>query len=132
MAYTTPPTFVTGVALSAAQLNILSDNQEYFWGLVTSQNPGMVETTIAADGDVFLMIRHTQRYLHVRYQADDRCRIYYDATKVYDVSGTSGTVTTSVDLNSYGLTIGQLYVIKFSIESTGQPLRVSYAYEAAS
>lgn len=132
MAYQTPPTFVTGDALSAAQLNILSDNQEYFYGFTVGQNPAMVATKLAADGDVLMIIRHTQRYLHVRWEAGDRCRIYYDSTNVYDVSGTSGTQDATIDTSSYGLTYGQLYTLKFSIESTGSPLIVSYAYEASS
>lgn len=132
MPYQTPPTFTTGAALSAAQLNILSDNQEYFNGFVISQNPAMVATKLTADGDVNMIIRHTQRYLHVRWEANDRCRIYYDATKVYDVSGVSGTVDATIDLNPYSLVYGQLYTLKFTIESTAAPLIVSYAYEASS
>lgn len=129
MPYQTPPTFTTGAALSAAQLNILSDNQEYFYGFVVSQNPAMVATSIASNGDVLLIIRHTQRYLHVRWEANTRCRIYYDATLVYDVSGAGGVVDATIDLNPYSLVIGQLYTLKFALASTTARI-VYYAYEA--
>lgn len=132
MPYQTPPTFTTGAALSAAQLNILSDNQEYFYGFVVGQNPAMTATRLAADGTVNMIIRHTQRYLHFGYEAGDRCKVYYGATKVYDESGLSGTQNPTVDLNAYGLTYGQIYTLAFEIKSTASPLLVLYAYEAPS
>ena len=81
MAYTTPPTFNTGDILSATQLNILSDDIEYLNGFGWL-SPTMVSVKLAVDGDALFIIRHTQRYLHVKYRAQDNCKIYYDATKV--------------------------------------------------
>lgn len=130
MAYTTPPTFNTSDALTATQLNILSDDIEYLYGYVVAINPAMANIHLDADGDALFVIRHTQRYLHIRYQADDRCRVYYDSTKVYDVSGSSGDTNATIDLNSYGFVVGQLYTLKFTLASTAQPLNAYYAYEA--
>ena len=45
---------------------------------------------------------------------------------------TVGDQTVTVDLNPFGLTLGQLYVLKINIASTNDPLYVYYAYEAAS
>lgn len=132
MAYTTPPTFNTGDILSATQLNILSDDIEYLNGFVVGSSPAMVSVKLAVDGDALFIIRHTQRYLHVKYRAQDNCKIYYDATKVFDGGSSVGDQTRTIDLNPYGLTLNQFYTLKFSIESTADPLYVYYAYEAAS
>ena len=131
MAYQTPPTFVTGGILSAAQLNILSDDIEYLNGFSVSSNPAMTSVHLDVDGDAFFVIKHTQRYLHVKFRALDRCRIYYDAINVYNVDNFSGDETTTIDLNSFGLVLNQYYTLKFSLESTGDPLFVYYAYEAS-
>lgn len=132
MAYTTPPTFNTGDILSAGNLNILSDDIEYLNGFVVGTSPAMVSVNIPVDGDVLFIIKHTQRYLKVKYRAQDRCRIWYNGTNVYDQSGTIGDQTVSIDTNSAGLTLNQFYTLKFSLESTADPLWVYYAYEAAS
>ena len=132
MAYTTPPTFNTGDILSATQLNILSDDIEYLNGFVVGSSPAMVSVNLANDGDVYFIIRHTQRYLHVKYRAQDSCRIYYDAITVYNQGSTVGDRTITVDLNPFGLTLNQIYVLRFTIASTADPLFVYYAYEAAS
>lgn len=132
MAYQTPPTFTTGDVLSATQLNILSDDIEYLNGFAVSASPAMVSVHLDQDGDAFFMIRHTQRYLHFKYRGQDRIRVYYDTTEVYSVDDTVGDQTVAVDLNPFGLTLGQLYVLKINIASTNDPLYVYYAYEAAS
>lgn len=131
MAYTTPPTFTTGSILSAAQLNILSDNIEYLNGFVVGTSPAMVSVNIPVDGDVLFLIRHTQRYLHFKYRANDRIRVYYNATQVYGVDDVPGDQTVVVDLNPFGLVMNQIYTLKFSIASTADPLFVYYACEAS-
>ncbi len=69
MAWTTPPTFVNGAVLSAAQMNILSDDIEYLRGFVSGANPGVPEVTITDNGDIYFLIRHLFQYLHLRVTA---------------------------------------------------------------
>ena len=132
MAWTTPPTFVNGAVLSASQLNILSDDLEYLAGFVTGANPAITAVQLAADGDAFALIRHMHRYLWVQYNANDDVRIFYDATEVYHDGNPGGTRKGWViDLNSFGLTVGQLYTLKFSLDSDEGGVRiVYYAYES--
>lgn len=131
MPFQTPPTFNTGDVISAIQLNILSDDLEYLNGFAVSSNQAMTSVTRATDGNVYFIIKHTSRYLHTKFRALDRCQIYYDATKVYDVDNFGGDATETIDLNPFNLTIGQYYVLKFSLWSTNDPLYVYYAYESA-
>lgn len=131
MPFQTPPTFNTGDVISAIQLNILSDNLEYLNGFSVSSNQAMTSVKLLDDGDALFLIKHTQRYLHTKFRALDRCQIFYDSTKVYDVDNFPGDATETIDLNPFGLTVGQYYVLKFTISSTNDPLYVYYAYESA-
>ena len=131
MPYQAVPTFVDGNILSASQLNILSNNIEYLNGFTVSSSQAMTSVHLEQDGDAYFLIKHTSRYLHTKFRSRDRCQIYYDATKVYDVDNFPGDATETIDLNPFGLTIGQFYVLKFSLQSTNDPLYVYYAYESA-
>ncbi len=131
MPYQAVPTFVNGNILSASQLNILSNNIEYLNGFTVSSSQAMTSVRLGQDGDAYFLIKHTHRYLHTKFRARDRCRIYYDATNVYNVDNFPGDETATIDLNSFGLVTNQYYVLKFSLESTSDPLYVYYAYEAA-
>jgi hypothetical protein len=128
MAWTTPPTFSSGAVLSAAQLNVLSDDLEYLNGFVSGANPAMTSTTITDNGDILHIIRHLHRYLHTKFRATDDVKIYYDATKVYEDGSPPGDDTQIVDLDSYGLTVGQLYTLKFTLAGADNRT-VYYAYE---
>ena len=131
MPYQAVPTFANGNILSASQLNILSNNIEYLNGFAVSSNQAMTSVHLEQDGDAYFLIKHTHRYLHTKFRALDRCRIYYDATNVYNVDNFPGDETATIDLNSFGLVTNQYYVLKFSLESTNDPLYVYYAYESA-
>jgi hypothetical protein len=67
MPYTTPPTFVDTNILSAADLNILSDNQEWFAGIAGGPNPGIVSQSTTGGVDFFMVFRNRQRYLNFKY-----------------------------------------------------------------
>jgi hypothetical protein len=128
--WTSPPTFVADSVLSAAQLNIISDDLEYLYGYVSGQNPCMASLVLTVDGDAFGVVRHLQRYLHVVYLCQDDIKIYYDATEVFHDGAPDGTINDSaiIDLNSFGFTVGQLYTVRFLMDSG----TVFYAYESDS
>jgi hypothetical protein len=130
VAWTSPPTFSSGNVLSAAQLNVLSDNQEFLFGYVSGQNPGIASLVLLTDGDGFGVIRHEQRYLHVVYLCQDDIKIYYDATEVFHDGAPDGVVNDSaiIDLNPFSFTVGQLYTVKFTMDSG----TVFYFYESDS
>lgn len=128
MAWTNPPTFSTDDVLTATNLNILSDDLSYLHGLVSGANPAMTSAVLTVDGDAFFIIRHTGRYLHGVYLCQDDIKIYYDATEVFHDGAPNGTINdsiTPVDLNAFGLTIGQLYTVKCTMDSG----TVFYLYE---
>ncbi len=127
MSWVTPPTFTTGAVLTATQLNTLSDDLEYLHGFVSGANPAITAVQLAADGDAYALIRHMHRYLWVQYAANDDVRIYYDATEVYHDGAPAGTREGHViDLDSFGLTVGQLYTIKLSLDSDSGGVRIVY------
>ena len=117
MAWTVPPTFAAGV-LSAAQLNILSDDIEYLYGIAQQvQIPFSVlvtadDLTVNNNG---WRIRYLHRYLHYRISIDTwNCTsmaIYLNNTQVYIDSVTRNNYTWAgyVDVNSLGLTVGNWY-----------------------
>jgi hypothetical protein len=131
MAWTTPPTFVTSAVLSAAQLNVLSADVEYLNGFVSGANPAMTSTTLTDDGDILHIIRHLHRYLHCMVRATGDVKVYYDTTQVFHDGSPGGDEGYIVDLNSFGLTAGQLYTLKFSLQGADNRT-VYYAYESES
>ena len=67
MPFTTPPTFVDLVPLSAAQLNVLIANQQYFAGLVGGVNQASIVEALDPRYlvDTTWMMRHKSRYLNL-------------------------------------------------------------------
>lgn len=128
--WTACPSFATDDILTASNLNIISNNLEYLHGFVSGVNPGMASIELTVDGDAFGVIRHMQRYFHVVYLCQDDIRIYYDANEIFHDGAPNGTIADSaiIDLNSEGLTIGQLYTVKFTMDSG----IVYYFYESDS
>lgn len=131
MAYTTPPTFVTGAVLSAAQLNTLSDNQEYLYGAVTMTNPAVQMVEITAGDSVTATatkwaIRHRTNTLKYRMDmvqgTSDGVRIKFGSTTVFNDSSDRNTpysFDSTVDISSAGLTVGTWYVV--TVELDGEP-----------
>ena len=132
MSWTATPSFSSGSVLTATKLNILSDDLEYLHGLVSGANPAMSSIELTVDGTCYAVIRHKHRYLHVVYLCQDDIKIYYSAdgstfTQVFHDGAPNGTTADSaiVDLNSYGFSVGGLYILKFTMDSG----IVYYAYE---
>jgi hypothetical protein len=131
MAYTTPPTFADNNVLSASQLNILSDDVEYLYGVVRQTNPEtqMVEVAAgdSATGDeTKWAIRHKTETF--KYRMDlvqgtaDAVRIKYGSTTVFtDAADRSATYSYdgTVDLTSFAFTVGDWYLI--TVELDGEP-----------
>jgi hypothetical protein len=82
MAYTTPPTFATGAILTAAQLNILSANIEWFYGLTEYINSPFV----TQETPKIYYMRRKHRYLHWRIvisnlaEVDNWLRVYVNTS----------------------------------------------------
>lgn len=132
MAWVTPPSFSSGAVLSATALNTLSEDLSFLHGLVSGANPAMASIELTVDGACYAVIRHKHRYLHVVYLCQDDIKIYYSGdgstwTQVFHDGAPNGTVADSaiVDLNSFGLTVGALYIMRFTMDSG----IVFYAYE---
>lgn len=66
MAYTTPPTFVDGTVLSAAQLNILSNDIEFLYGIVSGINIPFTGEQITIGQTRGYTFTRQGRYLHYK------------------------------------------------------------------
>ena len=116
MAWTTPPTFVTSNAASAAQLNILSDDLEFLQGVAAGPNAPFQSVVFTNSGTATYHLRYRYRYLHYSYTVSvdpgDDIKIKVNGTtKVSDGAPGEATVTSYVDLTSMGLTPGTWYPV---------------------
>jgi hypothetical protein len=132
MPYVTPPTFADGNVLSASQLNTLSDDVEFLYGVVRMTNPPFLgEELTAGDGDtessnslwVVLHRMETLRYhMSLEQGTADAVRIKYGGVTVFqdsnDQSATYEYLGT-VDLTSFAFTVGEVYLV--SVEIDGEP-----------
>jgi hypothetical protein len=119
MPWTATPTFNNGAVLQASQLQILSDNLSFLHGYISGANPAMTSVVLTIDGDCYFVIRHLHRYMRILYLCQNDIKVYYDATEVFHDGAPDGGVaeSTYVDLNPFGLTVGQLYTIKCTMDS---------------
>ena len=124
MSWVTPPTFVDGAVLTAAQLNQLSDGVRYLNGL-GAQSIGatlQVYHTTDTPATYHYAGRHTHRYLHILYvgaQGDD-LRVDYGVTNLYhDGSPANGFVDAVVDLQTElpALAVGTWYDLTVTAET---------------
>lgn len=74
MPYTTLPTFADGDVLTAADLNLLADNIEHLWGLVSGVNVPFSSDSIAGSSGTLVTsrnyaLRYQARYLHYKIRA---------------------------------------------------------------
>lgn len=128
MAYTAPPTFADGNTLSASQLNTLSDDVEYLYGVVHQTNPAVYGPELYLEYDdestvTQWVIRHKTDKLTFTATCEQgtitNFWIKYGSTTVYTTgdnktSGQSYTAPASpgyVDLSALGLTLGTWYAI---------------------
>lgn len=140
MPYTTPPTFVNGQIVSAAQLNILSDDIEFLNGIMAGPNiPFQSITWDTNSGEHTWYVRHRHRYLHYSFSitsdpADD-VKIYYNGVQIFhDGAPGEGYQTSYRDLNAYGTwTAGQWYPIRFVYQKAANSVcTVNYLIQSAS
>lgn len=120
MSYVTPPTFGDDSVLSASQLNVLSNDIAYLWGIAQSANIPFARLTLDLNyvPSVYL-VRHRVRYLKVLLDvAVDtgwvhhvNVQVLYNGSTIYDVDRTTGA-TLTLDLNSLGLTNNNFYEIQ--------------------
>ena len=87
MAFVAPPTFADGAVLSAADLNKLSDNQEYLKGILATPNvPFLVlrPAVVGQDADGEWAFPHLHDYFHWQFipvaQGIDRMQIWIYAS----------------------------------------------------
>ena len=86
MAFVAPPTFADGAVLSAADLNKLSDNQEYLKGILATPNVPLlvIHATNGDDADGEWAFPHLHDYFHWQFipvsQDIDRVRIWIYAS----------------------------------------------------
>jgi len=118
MAYVTPPTFTTGNILTATNLNTLSDDIEFLYGLANGVNLGFDIGVFTVTAEKTWYIQHKHRYLHYIYTVgSDPCneiQVYYDATLVNETLSTAeGSFSGYIDLNSFGFTVNQWYAVKW-------------------
>ena len=123
MPYTSIPTLTDGTVLSASHLNLLADNANYLGGLGGLPNVAFTQWRTSSAGSKFYHIRHRHRYLKIYYEttnsACDYIKIYMNGTLVLNDGDPDAAQTYSIDLNSYGFTVGTWYEIEVQTAFTG-------------
>lgn len=144
MAYTTPPTFADDTILTAANLNILSDDVEHLYGLISGVNIPFSSQTITASGESRRWIfRRQARYLHYKIRNitndTDELHINVNGNDEYDdVTNRSGAYTWEGYIDLTGITavpaVGAFYEVYVDITFDTGPndLRVDYLLESDS
>jgi hypothetical protein len=118
MAWIATPDFATDDVLTASNLNILSNDLEYLHGYVSGVNPVMASVVTTVDMDIFGVVRHLHNTLEVVYKCESDIRIFYDAIDVYHDGAPDGIPEAhTIDLSGFGLVVGQLYTVKFQMDS---------------
>ena len=125
MAWTTPPTFTTGNVLTATQLNILSDNLSYLYGVLQSpMHPFHVISISATDAANSFYFRYRKRYLHYKSHVFTGstvhgCSLWVNGTKVFEDTNDRGSeyvYSGYVDLTSgLSLTENNLYEVHWDL-----------------
>ena len=147
MSWTANPTFTDGNVLSASDLNTLSDNLAFLYGRLQGVNMPFnslwaVNTSLSS-GNNGWTIRHMHRYLHYSltlHSGDidgvDDLSIYYDGNETVVESsptalGTPQTWSGYIDTNSYGLTVGNYYLIYVTTDNNSTSVfSVDYLIES--
>ena len=119
MAYTTPPDFVTGAILSAAQLNILSDDVDFLNGIAQAPNiPFQAYEFVGTESrDWYMRYRHPYLlyYYDVLHNPADDIKIYVNDVEVFhDGAPGEETVEGHIDLAALGLTLRSWYKVTVS------------------
>jgi hypothetical protein len=124
MAWTTPPTFTAGAVLSAAQMNIISQDLQHLFDTIGQVNTSFNQQDFA-DGTTseqtfeFNQL-HRAQYFHWNISIGgglhDELRISYNGTEIFtDLGARAGPYTwqghVDLDANPGGLTIGAFYTV---------------------
>lgn len=131
MAWSTPPTFSDTSVLSAAQLNTLSDDLEYLYGLSSAVNIPFLRDPAFQGGNnttSYWQIRHRAQYLNVYigYTVDGAWSDHLAWTVTYGGTTISSTDPISYtnpgyvafDLDALGsFTLGNWYEITIAVRS---------------
>lgn len=118
MAWIACPTFVTGQPVSAAQMNILSNNMAHLQGVAGRANAPFQAVVFTNSGTATYYLRYRYPYFHYKYTVggdpgDDIKIKINGTTKVSDGAPGEATVASYVDLTSMALTPGQWYTVTF-------------------
>lgn len=110
MAWSAPPTFADAAILTAAQLNILSDDVEYLYGLVSGVNTpfnSITTTSNLRSNNNQWLLRHAYQYLHFKARTvagtNDDFDIFIthpvgNDIRVYEYSSSQATYSGYIDL----------------------------------
>lgn len=126
MAYTSPPVFADGAVLSATQLNILSDDLTYLYGIL--QAPAVTFSSLYFNQDLASdnngwAFRYRHRYFHYRLRVMQNTinsvSVVINGTTYGidgDVRSAGHTYSGYVDVNAQGLTLGNIYEMYFVVD----------------
>lgn len=141
MGYTSPPTFSTGAYLSAAQLNILSDDIEYLRGQQMMPTTGLYRqssidsysgATVTRTGWALMHITNTFRYrislvqgtsTLLRIRANGQT-VYEDTASRSRTNNTDYVWSNTVSISSLPLTVGGIYEISINFTGSGALSRI--------
>lgn len=133
MAWTTPPTFSDGAVLSAAQLNILSEDISYLWERAQQVNVARPRVTVSStdgddiDSDYFLSHKFETFEWDLVISGGDidqvMIRLYVndvlEGTPLNDGTNraTGYEYQGTADISSYGIAVGTLTKVKVTVKS---------------
>ena len=88
MAYVVPPTFADTNALSASQLNTLSDDIEYLYGIAAGPQVAVNAVSGLGTASYYYAFRYAHDYLHIKYViAGGSTGMDYIKLYIYDDNG---------------------------------------------
>jgi hypothetical protein len=144
MAYQTPPTFADGNVLSASQLNILSDNCEFLYSVISGINIPFTGETMTGSGDSRIYtFRRQGRYLHYKFRQtsgdSDEVDIRIDGNIEYtDATNRTSPYTWTgyedLTLTTSAPAVGDFYEVYVEYDMLGSPgnFHVDYFIESDS
>lgn len=143
MSYQIPPTFADGNVLSAAQMQILSDDIEFLYSLVSGVNTPFVGQVMTGSGTSrAYTFRRQGRYLHYKFRmvvgTSDELDLRIDGTAEYtDATNRAAPYTWSGYADLQATTsapdIGEFYTAEVEFDfASGNDFRIDYMIESDS
>lgn len=143
MPFVTPPTFSDDQILSASQLNTLSADIAYLWGIARGPNIPWPRIGGASGATGVWLIRHRCRYLNAQIEWDKGTDpggdfgltiTYGGETILTDTLGAGyNTNNYQIDLNPFGFTVGEFYeiaVTSYTNSYFGTYIYLNHLFEA--